>query len=161
MAEFPMLSLGLSREEALVLLCCAEWSERFRLRLPPEKREYLEETQSTVQKLRDVYHKHSKDPHNPYDTWVEFSSNEQFVVDAALHMTMVDATIATLNPIADDYVSRGIKLSELAKFVPSMKQLLRRVQIAQQLTMLERKVEELQESVGRLAQTLGTLSSAE
>lgn len=135
--------LGLSSADCFVLVCCVQHFTNFFKRNPPQDDKSKADQralQSVMQKLSIA---RSENLGNPYDTNLTFSVDEQGVVDFALHMAMTDATVAKSIPVSDDRVIPDVMLSDLAPHVPLMRDLLRRLDVAQRLTHLEHQVYQL------------------
>ena len=150
---WPTIRLSLNKAEIWLLLSCTQNSENWQNRLPPEERTYLEAIQSTKKKLVTAYGEYCKKPESPYDTRLQFSAEEQREIDASLHMTMADAGGAAREPMSDEDIVPNLKLSQLAKYVPAMADLLRMLRVAQQLTYLQKQVKQLQAEIERLTKS--------
>lgn len=142
------VTLGLNSVELHVLVYCVQSLENFFERKPPEDNESLPAVQSAMKKLVPAY-LDALERKDPYDRQLGFSEEEQKVVGFALHMTMTDAVMAKqYGLVADDNVGPDVRLRDLAEYVPVMASLLRRLEVAQRLTYLERQVRELQAQLG-------------
>lgn len=147
MAAEPTVALRLNRVELYVMVYCVQALETFFERRPPEDKKDLRAVGSALKKLVPAHLESLKDP---YDRCLEFSGDEQEVIDFALHMTMTDATMAQrYSPVADAKIGPDVRLSDLARYVPVMATILRRLETAQRLGRLEQQVEQLQARSGQ------------
>ncbi|MEA3459440.1 MAG: hypothetical protein U9R11_01995 [Chloroflexota bacterium] len=83
----------------------------------------------------------------PYDVALHLTADEVHEVDSALYLMMADATIAKkFGGPANEWIGKT-RISELAKFVPTVGDILRRLHLSERLAVLEWQVADLQKRV--------------
>lgn len=131
------INLYVSKDEVAVLWYCVKYIERF----------LGEEEESIALSLMNKIETEimAANPDSPYDALLSLSSEEASQLDFAIHMTMAESRLAEKHgSIADQLVGK-VQISQLAKHIHQMADLLRRLNIAVQLNELQGRISVIEE----------------